>query len=155
MTEDMSAAREYVPQVYRAPTPDEFRALLSKWELTGAAAGDLVGVKGRQIRRYTGGDADVPYAVLFTLAMKCEGIAVSIGRWRTELRLVGDQAAQPLTIEVDQASDEADEFAAWLREQGHTVRLVPQSVSTINGVPTTTPEASEQMRVLWEAYCDA
>lgn len=153
MTEDMSAAREYVPQVYRAPTPDEFRALLSKWELTGAAAGDLVGVRGRQIRRYTGGDADVPYAVLFTLAMKCEGVAVSTGRWRDELRI--DAARTPHTIEVSSASEEAEAFAAWLREQGHTVRLVPQSEGSINGVPTTVPEASEKMNRLWEAYCAA
>lgn len=92
-TEGIDAAARYGGGEYRPPTADEFRLLLSRWELTGAAAGDLVGVKGRQIRRYTGGDTTVPYAVLFTLAMKMEGVSVSTDRWRYELGVDSAQAA--------------------------------------------------------------
>ena len=74
------------PDVYEPPTPEEFRELLARWELTGAAAGALVGVNGRQVRRYTGGQTAVPYALLFTLAMKKERVAISAGGWRAELR---------------------------------------------------------------------
>jgi len=58
------------------PSPDEFRAFLSEHGLTGAQAGDLVGINGRQIRRYTGGATVVPYSVWFTLKMKLERVAV-------------------------------------------------------------------------------
>ena len=74
------------PPVYRAPTGSEFRQLLKAWSLTGTAAGDQVGVNGRQIRRYTGEQTPAPYAVLFTLAMKNEGIMISQDRWRAELQ---------------------------------------------------------------------
>lgn len=89
-SEGMAAAARYGGGEYRPPSGSEFRSLLARWELTGGAAGDLVGVKGRQIRRYTGGDTPVPYAVLFTLAMKMEGVSVSIDRWRVELGVSGD-----------------------------------------------------------------
>lgn len=77
---------KYRQGVYVAPEANEFRHLLSVWKLTGAAAGELAGVSGRQIRRYTGGEQRLPYAVLFTLAMKNEGVMISIDRWREELQ---------------------------------------------------------------------
>lgn len=55
------------------PTATQFRAFLKAHGLTGAAAAELVGVKPRQIRRYTGGDTPVPYAVWFTLHVKITG----------------------------------------------------------------------------------
>lgn len=58
------------------PSPSEFRDFLSKHSLTGSDAGMLVDVKSRQIRRYTGGEAKVPYAVWYTLKMKLEGTEV-------------------------------------------------------------------------------
>jgi len=60
----------------KTPNADEFRTFLSKHSLTGTDAGNLVGLNSRQIRRYTGGDAKVPYAVWYTLNMKLEGVEV-------------------------------------------------------------------------------
>lgn len=77
----------YTQAEYKPPTKEEFRALLTRWELTGAQAGALAGLKGRQIRRYTAGDAEAPYAVLFTMAMKQEGISITVDRWRAELQM--------------------------------------------------------------------
>lgn len=45
------------------PGPDDFRALLQQTGLTGARAGELVGVDGRTIRRYVGGERKIPYSV--------------------------------------------------------------------------------------------
>lgn len=71
---------------YVAPEAIELRGMLLKWQLTGAAAGMMVGCGSRQIRRYTGGNSEMPYAVLFTLAAKCTGIMIEQGRWREQLQ---------------------------------------------------------------------
>ena len=76
---------EYGRPAYRPPTGEEIRALLRVWNLTGAAAGDMVGVGARQMGRYTGDEQDLPYAVLFALAAKVEGTHVSPWGWRAEL----------------------------------------------------------------------
>ena len=47
---------------YRPPTTDEIRALLRLGELSGSAAGLLLGVNGRTIRKWTGGEREIPYA---------------------------------------------------------------------------------------------
>ena len=73
------------PQHYKAPSGEELRALLRAWRLTGAAAGALVDLNSRQIRRYTGDEQRVPYGVLYTLASKCEDVKISIAGWRAEL----------------------------------------------------------------------
>jgi len=70
---------------YIPPTPDEIRALLSKWELSGAKAGAQVDINGRQVRKYTGGQAKVPYPVLFTLFAKNDGVFISKLDWRENL----------------------------------------------------------------------
>jgi hypothetical protein len=44
------------------PTADEVREILQLAELTGSRAGLLLGVNGRQIRRWTGEDSQIPYA---------------------------------------------------------------------------------------------
>lgn len=48
---------------YSPPGPDDFRLAMQLGSLTGAKAGELVGVTGRAIRRYVGGDRDIPYSV--------------------------------------------------------------------------------------------
>lgn len=73
--------------IYEPPSAAEFRTLLRRWRLTGAEAAALVALRDRQIRRYTGGDTPVPYAVLYTLASKCEGVELDVGAWRAQLRL--------------------------------------------------------------------
>ena len=56
------------------PTPDEVREILRRINppkgLKGADAGSLLGLKqgGRQVRRWTGGDAHIPYAAWAVLA---------------------------------------------------------------------------------------
>lgn len=47
---------------YEPPTIEEIRAALSHGGLTGAAAGRVVGVTGRTIRKWTGGEREIPYA---------------------------------------------------------------------------------------------
>jgi len=56
----------------KTPNAGQFREFLKSHELTGSQAAELVGIKPRQIRRYTAGDAPVPYAVWYTLKMKME-----------------------------------------------------------------------------------
>lgn len=43
-------------------TPDEFRALLRRGNLTGSAAAAIAGVNPRTIRRWIGGDSEIPYS---------------------------------------------------------------------------------------------
>ncbi len=74
-----------VPTHYKPPSGEEFRALLRAWRLTGSNAGAMADVNGRQIRRYTGEEQRVPYAVLYTLASKCEDVKISANGWRAEL----------------------------------------------------------------------
>ncbi len=83
MTEQATPA--YAPADYNAPTANEIRALLKTWGLTGAAAAAAIAANSRTMRRYTGGERDVSYPVLFTLAVKFSGHQVSPDNWRAEL----------------------------------------------------------------------
>jgi hypothetical protein len=49
------------------PAPDDIRKILTAGGLSGSAAGALVGVDGRTIRKWTGGDRAMPYAALVVL----------------------------------------------------------------------------------------
>nr|BCU00339.1 transcriptional regulator [uncultured bacterium] len=58
---------------WQQPTPDEIREILLRIDpprgLSGADAAKLLGIHGsRQIRRWTGGDAPIPYAAWAILA---------------------------------------------------------------------------------------
>ncbi len=53
---------EFSDPQYLDPSPTELRTLLSRANLTGAKAGYLVGVNGRTIRKWTGGERAIPYA---------------------------------------------------------------------------------------------
>ena len=48
---------------WQSPSVAEFRELLRVADLSASQAGMLVGVDGRKIRKWAGGDGDVPYAV--------------------------------------------------------------------------------------------
>lgn len=53
------------------PTKDEVRELLRRIPpngVKGSDAGELIHVAGRQVRRWTGGDAPIPYAAWAILA---------------------------------------------------------------------------------------
>lgn len=60
---------EYANPKYETPTPDEVRAVLKAGALTGSAAGDLVGVSGRTVRKWTGGEQGISYAAWRLLLM--------------------------------------------------------------------------------------
>ncbi len=45
-------------------TSDKFRALLRRGNLTGKAAASIAGVNPRTIRRWIGGDSEIPYSAL-------------------------------------------------------------------------------------------
>lgn len=70
---------------YRPPTGPELRSLLRRWELTGSAAGALVNVDGRTVRRWTGNERHMPFAALYTLAHQTEGVSIAADGWRTDL----------------------------------------------------------------------
>lgn len=46
----------------RTPTPREISCALEHARLSVSAAAALLGVKGRTIRRWTAGEAEIPYA---------------------------------------------------------------------------------------------
>lgn len=57
-------------------------------------------------------------------------------------------------ITVESGSHEAEEFVAWLIEQGHTAELGDQN--EIDGVATYGDEnIGNIMNGLWESYCNA
>lgn len=73
VTKDIQAAREAAAQLgivsiapysegWQAPSTDEIRALLALANLSGSKAGALVGVDGRTVRRWTGGNSTIPFA---------------------------------------------------------------------------------------------
>ena len=48
---------------WQSPSVPEFRELLRVADLSASEAGMLVGVDGRKIRKWAGGEGEVPYAV--------------------------------------------------------------------------------------------
>ncbi|OQX14066.1 MAG: hypothetical protein BWK73_10430 [Thiothrix lacustris] len=87
---------EYVP-----PTSAEVRAILHKMGLTGEMAGELVACSSRQIRRYTAEGRDkssMPYAILYTLAHKHSGCALTPKNWRNELVIQPKDAADLIGV---------------------------------------------------------
>jgi len=47
---------------YEVPSKYEVRAVVKQSGKTGAMLGDMLGVDGRTIRRWVGGERDMPYA---------------------------------------------------------------------------------------------
>lgn len=70
---------------YAPPTGAELRALLSRWRLSGAAAGALLDVHPRTVRRWTGDERPIPFAALYTLAHRAAGIGIEPAAWRETL----------------------------------------------------------------------
>lgn len=52
----------YADPGYQEPTPEDVRTALKYGGLTGSAAGALLGVTGRTVRKWTGGERDIPYS---------------------------------------------------------------------------------------------
>lgn len=58
-----------------------------------------------------------------------------------------------IIISVD--TPEAEDFATWLEEQGHSVKVGDSTGNYVDGVwASTDDEASEIMNGLWESYCN-
>ncbi len=70
---------------YEPPSPDEVRALLKRYKLTGSAAGEIIGVTSRQVRRWTGGASRMPFAALYTMIGELEGWTITQTGWRAEI----------------------------------------------------------------------
>lgn len=52
----------YVSARFRAPTKDEFRSVTQTLRLSGAEVGRLLGVHGRTVRKWIGGETEIPYS---------------------------------------------------------------------------------------------
>lgn len=52
----------FASERYMPPTKDEFRTVTQVLGLTGSAVGKLLGVEDRTVRRWIGGDREIPYA---------------------------------------------------------------------------------------------
>ena len=61
---------------WQPPSVPEFRELLRVADLSASQAGMLVGVDGRKIRKWAGGEGEVPYAVWRLLSIYA-GLAAS------------------------------------------------------------------------------
>lgn len=60
------------------------------------------------------------------------------------------------TIEISCDNDEGAQFAAWLNAQGHTATVGRSTGDYVDGAWTSSDiDASEAMRALWTAYCNA
>lgn len=67
----------YADQRFKPPTPEEVRNVLRRLGWTGSRAGLELGVTGRTIRKWTGGDQDVPYSAWRLLLLKA-ALAIEI-----------------------------------------------------------------------------
>lgn len=47
---------------YRSPTKDEFRTVTQTLGLTGSMVGSLLGVTSRAVRKWIGGESEIPYS---------------------------------------------------------------------------------------------
>lgn len=73
----------YTPE-WQSPSVPEFRELLRVADLSASQAGMLVGVEGRKIRKWAGGEGDVPYAVWRLLSIYA-GLAIAPRRASSEI----------------------------------------------------------------------
>ena len=60
---------EYASPAYSHPSPADIKSALSAGQLTGAGAGQLLGVNSRTVRKWTGGEQKMPYAAWRLLLM--------------------------------------------------------------------------------------
>lgn len=74
---------------YRPPTADELREVTRMLALTGSQAGLLLGVTSRAIRKWIGGESDVPYSA-WRLLLIHAGLA--LGDELVALQNEGDRA---------------------------------------------------------------
>lgn len=52
----------FASERYRPPTKDEFRSVTQTLGLTGSMVGKLLGVHARTVRKWIGGETDIPYS---------------------------------------------------------------------------------------------
>jgi hypothetical protein len=69
---------------WQPPSVAEFRELLRVADLSASQAGMLVGVDGRKIRKWAGGEGEVPYAVWRLLSIYA-GLATAPSQSNNEL----------------------------------------------------------------------
>ena len=74
---------------YQPPTPNEVISILSALHLTGAATGKLLDVGDRTVRRWTAGERDLGFAMLYTLLNRKIDMRIDPGNWRIIARANG------------------------------------------------------------------
>ena len=57
---------------YRAPSKDEFRSVTQTLGLTGSVVGQLLGVDPRTVRKWIGGEREIPYSAWRLLLIHAE-----------------------------------------------------------------------------------
>lgn len=55
---------------WETPTPDDVRELLRSQGWTGSVAANIAGVHSRTVRKWTGGEREIPYAAWRLLVME-------------------------------------------------------------------------------------
>ncbi|POR05599.1 hypothetical protein AU468_00020 [Alkalispirochaeta sphaeroplastigenens] len=76
---------------YPSPTPEDLRDFMRRHGLTGSQAGALLGVNGRTIRKWTGGERSMPWA-----------------SWTLLQILMGDTAADEVRLQIQAESGSPD-----------------------------------------------
>lgn len=71
------ALLEFAHPDYSPPTTMEIRKVLKMLGLTGSKAGELLGVGGRTIRKWTGGQNRMPYSAWRLLIIKMNKVLTS------------------------------------------------------------------------------
>lgn len=82
----------YAAPDYAEPTKEEVREALELGKLTGAAAGRLVGVTDRTVRKWTAGDQTIPYAAWRLLLIEIGKVTMNQAyfvRGSAKVRLTG------------------------------------------------------------------
>lgn len=59
---------------YATPTPADVRAAIRRAQLTGSQVGDLLGVDGRTVRKWVGGEREIPYSAWRLLLIETKAL---------------------------------------------------------------------------------
>jgi hypothetical protein len=89
----------FVSARYGAPTKDEFRTVTQTLGLTGAMVGKLLGVTSRTVRKWIGGESEIPYSA-WRLLLIHAGLALEDPN-ESELEEIRGGAREDLVADQD------------------------------------------------------
>ena len=123
---------------YRPPNPDEIREALRRGGLTGSRAGELLGVNGRTIRKWTGGEQTMPYSA-WRLLLIYIGLAEPV-------RMDADPNRPPGAMVYRNGGSIADRIVALVRDKpGLTEREIAEELF---GPKATQQRVNQDCRLL-------